>query len=193
MFPPRDQMFTLTPHPTAPCDPVQDITGHVYRMPDGTLSVSYILRGDLDRVRVPARQHPRFSDDLWRHTCCELFIARKGRPAYYEFNFSPAGEWALYAFERMRQRVALSASIDVEELNPHIAVRRTAEKLELNATIRLNALSPLYTDAKLTLGLSAVVEDEKGVLSYWALKHPLDQPDFHHPDAFILELDEIRN
>jgi hypothetical protein len=36
--------------------------------------------------------------------------------------------------------------------------------------------------------LSAVVEEENGTLSYWALKHPRDKPDFHCPDGFVFEL-----
>jgi hypothetical protein len=27
------------------------------------------------------------------------------------------------------------------------------------------------------------------VMSYWALKHPPDRPDFHDPIAFVLEID----
>jgi hypothetical protein len=38
------------------------------------------------------------------------------------------------------------------------------------------------------LGLSAVIETVDGFFSYWALAHPSDKPDFHHPDSFILEL-----
>jgi len=41
----------------------------------------------------------------------------------------------------------------------------------------------------LRLALAAVVEDERGMLSYWALRHPAGKPDFHHPDAFALELE----
>jgi hypothetical protein len=33
-----------------------------------------------------------------------------------------------------------------------------------------------------------VVEEKDGLLSYWALNHPPGKPDFHHPDAFVLEL-----
>jgi hypothetical protein len=40
----------------------------------------------------------------------------------------------------------------------------------------------------LFLGLSTVIEDDTGTLSYWALKHPSGKPDFHHPDAFALEI-----
>jgi hypothetical protein len=38
------------------------------------------------------------------------------------------------------------------------------------------------------IGLSAVIEDVDGGLSYWALAHPSDKPDFHHPDSFALTL-----
>jgi hypothetical protein len=58
----------------------------------------------------------------------------------------------------------------------------------LNAVIPLNRLLPVESRAKLRLGLSAVIEESNGVLSYWALKHPPGNPDFHHPDAFVLEV-----
>jgi len=37
--------------------------------------------------------------------------------------------------------------------------------------------------------LSAVIEEESGTLSYWALRHAPGRADFHHPDGFALELD----
>jgi hypothetical protein len=37
------------------------------------------------------------------------------------------------------------------------------------------------------LGLSAVIEENDGAVSYWALKHSLGPPDFHDASAFILE------
>ncbi|MBI3061386.1 MAG: hypothetical protein HYY83_05345 [Deltaproteobacteria bacterium] len=30
---------------------------------------------------------------------------------------------------------------------------------------------------------------QDGTISYWALKHPPGKPDFHHPDAFALEIE----
>jgi hypothetical protein len=36
--------------------------------------------------------------------------------------------------------------------------------------------------------LAAVVETTRGI-SYWALHHPADKPDFHHPDSFALRLE----
>jgi len=33
-----------------------------------------------------------------------------------------------------------------------------------------------------------VVEELDGSHSYWALRHPPGKPDFHHSDAFALEI-----
>ena len=40
----------------------------------------------------------------------------------------------------------------------------------------------------LRLALAAVVEEDDGRLSYWALQHAPGNPDFHHPEGFALEL-----
>ena len=184
------QRFTLAPHPTTPSTWLRLITGHLTRAPDGTLAVAYVIEGDIERLRIPAPQPARFADELWRHTCCELFIARENESAYHECNFSPSHAWATYAFARTRER---AAQRDLSVVNPHIAVRRRADRLELDAVIRLDRLSSDYTDARLVLAVSAVIEDCDGALSYWALAHPQAKPDFHHPDAFVLELNEVRN
>lgn len=154
--------------------------------------LTYVLEGDLSRVRIPPAQHPRFAHGLWRHTCCEAFIAGKGEPSYYEYNVSPSGEWALYAFAGERQRKPLPETAAIDDLNPHVTVcARGDTQLELDAVIRLDRLA--LTQPRLVLGLAAVIEADDGALSYWALRHPLAKPDFHHPDAFALELDEVRH
>jgi hypothetical protein len=179
----------LIRHPESRGNAVRGIGARVRRMPGGTLAVTYVLEGDLERLRVPAPQPPRFAHGLWRHTCCEIFIARKGLPAYHEFNLAPSGEWAAYAFARYREHAPFAHEQgDAEELNPRIALRAGARKLELDALIRLDRLSPVHSGASLSLALSAVIEDRDGLLSYWALRHPPGKPDFHHTDAFALEL-----
>jgi len=82
-------------------------------------------------------------------------------------------------------------TIFVTELQAEL--RRAATEVELDASIRLDRLSPMHRDAKLSIAVSAVVEDQDGLLSYWALRHPPGKPDFHHADAFALVLDEVRN
>ena len=175
-------------HPETRSDAVRGIQARVARTVDGILAVRYLLEGDLGRLCVPRARAPHITERLWQHTCCEVFVARKGSPGYHEFNLGPSGEWAAYAFVRYRDGGLLAD----DRLNPGITVRSTAQKLELNAQLRLGQLSPMHLDARLSLGLSVVVEDDSGTLSYWALRHPSARPDFHHPDAFALELDEVR-
>jgi hypothetical protein len=179
----------LTPHRQTPSEGVHVIEARLHRSPDGTLGVTYTLRGDLDRVRIPDRRPARVAERLWQHTCCELFVRCVDAAAYHEFNFSPSSEWAAYGFDRYREGARLlDASLD-----PQVTVRRGSAALELDAVVALERLSPLYARAALTVSVTAVVEDRDGVLSYWALAHPADKPDFHHGNAFVLELDEIRN
>jgi hypothetical protein len=141
-------------------------------------------------MRLPAPGPRCIADKLWQHTCFELFIARKGAPGYHEYNLAPSGEWAVYAFKRYRERVTLD---NAKELDPQIGVRRMAKKLEIDALIHLDRLSPAHAGGALSLALAAVIEHQDGSLSYWALQHPPGKPDFHHADAFTLELDEIRH
>jgi hypothetical protein len=134
---------------------------------------------------VPPLGQARVGERLWLHTCCEAFVRREGSPAYHELNFAPSGEWAAYAFESYRKALPLPS----EGLRPQITVRASAGTLELDAVIRLPLLTRMHASARLALALSAVVEEEDGGLSYWALSHPPGKPDFHHPDAFVLEIE----
>jgi hypothetical protein len=59
----------------------------------------------------------------------------------------------------------------------------------LQVALDLDWLTSPAAGVGLRLGLSAVVEDKARVLSYWALKHPAEKPDFHHADGFVIELD----
>jgi len=148
------------------------------------LAFSYTLIGDIHRLLIPVAAAPMQVDGLWRHTCFEAFIGMKGSAAYYEFNFSPSSEWAVYSFRSYRD----GEPVDDERLSPEIVVRRETGKIELDAVVHLDRLAAIQPGARLRLGLSAVIEDNDGKVSYWALKHPADKPDFHHPDSFALEL-----
>jgi len=63
--------------------------------------------------------------------------------------------------------------------SPEVAVRQTERQLIVEVGI----------DAvRGRTALSAVIESADGTRSYWALAHPSDKPDFHHPDSFLLDL-----
>ncbi|HEY0340900.1 MAG TPA: DOMON-like domain-containing protein, partial [Steroidobacteraceae bacterium] len=121
---------------------------------------------------------------LWQQTCFEAFIGIDGSPGYYELNFSPARQWAIYRFNGYREGMSPT---DVT-VPPELDVRRCDDRLELEAVIRLSELAMLDVGRTLKLALTAVVQDNSGTLSYWALKHAPGKPDFHHADGFVLEL-----
>lgn len=174
----------LTCHPETPCQAVHGIEARLCWKDTTALGLTFILRGGLSRLRIPPPRTPRRADRLWQHTCFEAFVGVKGKPEYYEFNFAPSGEWAAYSFRNYRDGVPLGD----ETLKPKIIGRSTRDSLDLNAIVDLNGLAVIASNARLRLGLSAVIEDDEGILSYWALKHRPGKPDFHHPDAFALEL-----
>ena len=177
-------VLALERHPDSTASALRRIEARVMRTPDGVLDIKYALEGDLERLRLPEMRAPRIGQRLWEHSCFEVFIGRPGFPGYHEFNFAPSGEWAAYAFAGYRQ----AAPADQESIDPHIEVCVGENHFELEATLHLVRLSSAHVNAKLSLSVSAVIEDQDGALSYWALKHPPGKPDFHHADAFVLRL-----
>ena len=165
-------------------DSIGGVDVRVRRKEPDTLVFQYVLRAKMSRIRVPSAQSSERADNLWKHTCFEAFMAVTGVPGYYELNFSPSRQWAIYRFSGYRERMSPT---DVT-VPPELHVRRSDDRLELDAVIQLPDLTALEAGRMLKLALTAVVEDNSGTLSYWALKHAPGKPDFHHPDGFVLEL-----
>ena len=170
-------------HDTAVCSAVQTMNVEIERQPQGTLHLSYELTGDLAQIRIPAQQLPTAVDGLWEHTCFEAFIAVEGKASYHEFNFSPSGQWAAYAFSDYRVRSAWTI-----RQAPVINFARSYGHLLLEAVIAAADLPQNIADKPLQFGLTAVIETNDGSRSYWALHHPEARPDFHHRAGFILRL-----
>ena len=150
----------------------------------GELRLRWVLTGALAGIRIAPPRELRRGDELWKHTCFEAFVAAEGKAGYVELNFSPSREWAAYAFVRYREGGPLTDS----RLEPQVVVRREPERIALDALVALEELSASYPDAALRIGLSAVVEATSGRCSYWALRHPVGKPDFHHDEAFAVRL-----
>jgi hypothetical protein len=157
---------------------VQGLDVQVGYVAGDALNLQYTLRADLARVRVPEAKSARRTDELWRHTCFEAFLRARTGTGYHEVNASPSTEWAVYSFDDYRQGMAPA---DVPA--PAIRVARSARELVVEVHVDLKVLPPSRA-----LALAAVIEDESGSLSYWALKHPAAKPDFHHAGGFVLEL-----
>ncbi|HMT65825.1 MAG TPA: DOMON-like domain-containing protein, partial [Ottowia sp.] len=143
----------------------------------------YTLGAALAALRLPPpAAQPGPADGLWRHTCFEAFVGAARGAAYHEFNFSPSGHWAAYAFSAPRQR----ASAGHLPLAPRLQWRQGVGTLTLDAWLPQGVLPSANTPH--ALGLSAVIETDDGRLSYWALAHPAPQPDFHHRAGWTARL-----
>ena len=171
----------LVPHPDGP-RPAVAVTAEAVRLGGDGLELRYLLSGDLAGVRLPATGAPARTDGLWRHTCFEAFVRADEHPAYLELNLSPSSQWAAYRFDAYRDGMRLSMAAPTD-----IRVSDADAGLELSAVVDL-AAAGLPPGAPWLVGLSAVVEDRAGAVSYWALAHPPGRPDFHSPDCFALEL-----
>ena len=147
------------------------------------LRIRYRIEGTTARLRLSLPGAARRTDGLWQHTCFEAFLKADASDNYYEFNFAPSGEWAAYRFGGRR----------IDPTSPQmpahaLAFKRSPEGCELIADIPIRALPDLATATGVRAGLSAVVESEDGSLSWWALAHAGDEPDFHDPSTFVLRV-----
>jgi hypothetical protein len=131
-------------------------------------------------------ENPQRRDELWRTTCAEIFVALDNEPytggPYLEFNFSPTGDWAAYRFDRTR--TGMRPHVWQGDETPRIALACSAAELTLEVQLPLAALSA----GSHRVAYASVVETAND-LSYWALKHPTDRPDFHHPASFAAALE----
>jgi hypothetical protein len=180
----REHRIDLVCHPASPSAAVRGIQAVVNRAVGGGLHLTYLLDGDIPRLRIPAPSAPVFNATLWRRTCFESFIAIAGDAAYHEFNFSPSGEWAVFAFKGYRDGGAL----EDESLRPPIKFQSAGNHLRLDALVRVDRLASRHLSAPLLVGIAAVIEEEDR-RSYWAIRHPHATPDFHRLDGFGLRLD----
>ena len=177
---------SLIPHPDSLGLPTCRLEVDYRWSAEAGLTLCYRLVGELHLLVIPeAQPQPQRSDELWRHTCFEMFIAREGESAYREFNFSPSGNWACYAFDGYR--AGMRAPVMDRPLVAH--VEQGVGALDLAVTLPSELICPNVADrTPFCLGLTAVLEARAGRHGYWALQHPPGKPDFHHRDGFVLTL-----
>ena len=161
--------FSLQPHPQTPPSGIVGIEVFANRR-------TFTFRVDGPAPRIPPKCPPIRTDGLWSTTCFEIFLKQANQAQYYEFNFSPSGQWAAYSFDAYRSGMA-----DLDMDRPPVI-----EPIEGGIRIAVE-LGDLVSQ-KMLLNISAVIEELDGTKSYWALAHPPGQPDFHHPTCFATTL-----
>jgi hypothetical protein len=173
--------LNLLPHPSsAPTEPFKLWANLDYAGAFGataTLNIWFGVGAPASRFTIPEGNGARL-DELWRTTCFEAFLRPRGGDAYQEWNFAPAGDWAAYDFSGHREGMS-NAEVGAP---PYIRMEDNLTWWTLGATIAVSS------GRQWDLGLSAVLEGKDGTKSYWALAHPAEAPDFHHPDCFAAKL-----
>ena len=182
-MPARRVALALTPHPSASPEEPKSIRAVCARSDDHDLTLQYEASGDTNGLLIPVARAAARAHGLWHHTCFEAFLAGEGHAGYLELNFSPSGEWAIYRFRDYRDGML---AIEPES-PPRIVVERSRERLAVSVDISLRSIE-VPDEQPLRVGLAAVIESRSGTLSYWALRHPAGEPNFHHPDSFALTL-----
>ena len=167
----------LTLHPDSVCEAVIRIGVDVVRGGAGVLGLRYLVEGRIADLAFAPPGPPMRADELWRHSCFEAFLADEAGKGYTELNVAPSRQWAGYRFSGYR-----SERKDAAVPAPRIEVEASAERFDLRVALWLRA------GGNRRVGMSAVIEETNGRLSYWALAHPPGAPDFHHPDCFALQV-----
>lgn len=133
-----------------------------------------------EKVVVPPFAGKGRADGLWQTTCFEFFLQQPGQAGYIELNLSPSERWAAYDFAGYRSGMT-------ERALPHepTCTARIGQSMAIfDAAVPIVGLPP----PPWRYGLSAVIEETGGILSYWAIVHPEGKPDFHAPTCFAGEL-----
>jgi len=176
------QDFTLLPFDTKGAPLNLKISGSIGRH-GRMLSLVYVLSGDLVEIIIPGpAARPLRKDRLWDETCFEFFFAPAASGRYWEGNLSPAGHWNIYRFKEYRREMQEEKAIT----DLPFTVYRQQEALKLDLELDLGRI--VAPDAGLRLGISAVIKSTDGNITFWALVHRGDRPDFHRSTSFIITL-----
>ena len=167
--------MNLIPHPDTPPLAVSSIEAAAWREGD-RWHFRYLLDGT-SRLILFEPAEPSRADELWQSTCFEAFVS-SGDQAYAEYNFSPSGRWAAYAFDGPRQ------GMHNADENIEVWLEGGDDWIAVEAAVSANLASGSG------IGLTAVIVEEGGTKSYWALAHPDGPPDFHNPSCFLACLPE---
>jgi hypothetical protein len=178
----KQHAFALQPFSKGSPAPPYPLAG-VFSRRGTDLSLLFQLAGPLQElVLTPPATEPSRQWLLWESTCFECFLAIPGQASYWEFNLSPAGPWNAFRLASYRQGIQEEPAIQVLA----VTVSRQPEILTLSLNVDLAALIPAAKP--LEVGLSTVLQDRRGGLSFWALTHPGPEPDFHRREGFIILL-----
>lgn len=177
----QPEYHSLVCHPAIPARNIASIKAACDISAQHKLCLRYHVNITEHLLAVSSKQVSERTDNLWKTTCFEVFLASNNMPKYVEFNFAPSTRWAAYQFSGYREgRIDLFLPSA-----PKICVDISDTHFALEATVRLPTELHYGVSA---IGIAVVAEETSGKKSYWALKHQKSEPDFHDHSCFTLKL-----
>jgi hypothetical protein len=119
---------------------------------------------------------------LWEKTCFEFFL-KNSADEYVEFNFSPCFEWNCFYFKKTGDPLA-----EWEKMNrPETQILLSIDHFFLMVELKKELFPPGFfnQNTELSVGITSVLKNKSGQLSYWALAHSDTRPNFHDFRSFI--------
>jgi len=167
----------LVRHPDTPPGAIHAVDAELQRVPGGVVA-TFRAMGNVSRLVIPPPLPPVRAGELWQATCFELFVAGQGE-SYREFNFSPSGAWAAYAFDGHRR--------GMRDTEAKVEIKTSLDNkcLTLIAKIESEIANPSQT------GLTAVILETDAATRYWATAFAPGEPDFHAAAVRSLMLDGV--
>jgi len=170
------ELLSLVPHPSAGSAPAFDVYAVALFQSGGRVTFRYRVRGDVARIRLPTEHAGERTDELWRHTCFEAFVAPRNAERYIELNFAPSTAWAAYTFDQYR--IGMKPLPVIRQ--PTIRMTVEDDLLAIDVTAQMRSLA-----ADWRVGLTAVIETTDGRTTHWAVAHPTEKPDFHDANGWV--------
>lgn len=174
------ETHSLIPHRDHPPLAVTSVEARVISYDANWLRLRWRIEGS-GKLFVPPFAGKGRAGDLWKTTCFEAFIQPPGGEAYVELNLSPSERWAAWDFSGHRVNVGDRPM----PREPECTMRQGSTFAIFDAAVPAAGLP----HEECALGLTAVIEEEGGVISFWALAHPASgKADFHDAACFTATL-----
>lgn len=134
------------------------------------LLLKYSLSGDISEVSLDGSE----CEELWRHTCFELFIRDREGSGYEEINCAPDGRFTRTWLSDYREVHS------VKEFHP-LPKMRSGSIGGFECEIYFFDLDVSNRE----ISVAVITADQSGTRRFWGVNHFGETPDFHHEENFF--------
>jgi len=161
---------------------------------------------NLYKERASSRVHNDFDSDSGDATCLKFYVSPQTRSHYWEFRLSPDSDWidefskpvmrpSAWDFKiSSNQTWTVSRFENYRESPQHVQdIKTTSYSMmstpkALHTLLKIDLTKLLSPNQALCVGIAAVTRQKDNLLAHWALNHPTNAPDSHHPASFSLSM-----